>query len=179
MSELATLARPYATAVFKRAKETGTTSQWSDTLGFLAAVLSDSQIEQAAENPVSSKEKFTSALLDLCSGKIIDGEGENFVRLLIANKRLGLTKLISEQFEQLRADEEGYIVADVHTAYPLDDAEINQLTTLLQQTLGKQPRLHVQVDETLIGGVLIKAGDRVIDASVRGQIQRLAKRLYN
>ncbi len=178
MSELATLARPYATAVFKRAKETGTTPQWSDALEFLSAVISDPQIERAAENPVASKDKFTQALLDLCRGKI-DGEGENFVRLLIANKRLGLIKLISEQFEQLRADEEGYIVAEVHTAYPLDVAEINQLTTLLQQTLGKQPRLHILVDETLIGGVLIKAGDRVIDASVHGQIQRLAKRLYN
>lgn len=178
MSELATLARPYATAVFQRAKQTGTTTQWSDALEFLSAVILDPQIERAAKNPNGNKDDFTIALLNLCKGRL-DGEGENFVRLLVANQRLELIKIISEQFEQSRADDEGYIVADVCTAYPLDDAEGEQITTVLQQTLGKQPRLQVTVDESLIGGVLIKAGDRVIDASVRGQIQRLAKRLYN
>jgi F-type H+-transporting ATPase subunit delta len=178
MSELATLARPYATAAFKRAKQTGTTAEWSESLAFLSTVLEDPQISQAASNPVASREKFTSALLDLCQGKL-NSEGENFVRLLVANKRLELIKVISEQFEQFRADDEGYIVAQVSTAYLLDDVERDQITMVLQQTLGKQPRLNVQVDETLIGGVLIKAGDRVIDASVRGQIQRLARRLYN
>ena len=179
MSELATLARPYATAVFKRSKETGTTPQWSDALAFLAAVVLDPQIERAAKNPNASKEAFTSALLDLCKGRLVDGEGENFVRLLVDNRRLELIKIISEQFEQFRADDEGYVVADVYTAFPLDDAEREQITTILQRTLGKQPRLQVQVDESLIGGVLIKALDRVIDATVLGQIQRLAKRLYN
>jgi F-type H+-transporting ATPase subunit delta len=178
MSELATLARPYATAAFKRAKQTGTTAEWSESLAFLSDVLEDPQISQAASNPVASREKFTSALLDLCQGKL-NSEGENFVRLLVANKRLELIKVISEQFEQFRAEDEGYIVAQVSTAYLLDDVERDQITMVLQQTLGKQPRLNVQVDETLIGGVLIKAGDRVIDASVRGQIQRLARRLYN
>jgi len=178
MSELATLARPYATAAFKRAKETDTTSKWSESLAFLAAVMQNPQIIRAAANPVANKDRFIKALLDLCEEKL-DGEGENLVRLLVANRRLTLVNLISEQFEQFRAEDEGYIVADVSTAYPLDDAEIDQITTVLQQTLEKQPRLNVQIDETLIGGVLIKAGDRVIDASVRGQIQRLAKRLYN
>jgi F-type H+-transporting ATPase subunit delta len=178
MSELATLARPYATAAFKRAKQTDTTPQWSETLAFLTAIIQDRQIACAAENPIASRDNFTKALLDLCQGRL-DGEAENFVRLLVANRRLGLIAVISEQFEQFRADDEGFIVTDVYTAYPLDDAERDQITTVLQQTLGKQPRLNVQVDETLIGGVLIKAGDLVIDASIRGQIQRLAKRLYN
>jgi len=178
MSELATLARPYATAAYKRAKETGTTAKWSESLAFLAAVAQDPRIVQAASNPKSSKERFTAALLDLGLG-VLDGEGENFVRLLVANRRLNLASLISEQFEQYRADEEGYVEVDVRTAFALDDAEGEHLATVLRQTLGKQPRLHVQVDESLIGGVLVKAGDRVIDASVRGQIQRLAKRLHN
>jgi F-type H+-transporting ATPase subunit delta len=178
MSELATLARPYATAVFKRAKETDKTSRWSEALAFLSAVMQDRLIAQAAANPNASREQFTSALLELCRGRL-DGEGENFVRLLVANRRLDLITVISDQFEQFRADDEGYIVADVFTAFPLDDAGLDQITTVLQQTLGKQPRLNVQVDETLIGGVLIKALDRVIDASIRGQIQRLAKTLYN
>jgi F-type H+-transporting ATPase subunit delta len=133
---------------------------------------------QAAANPKAKKEQFTRAFLDLCQGRL-DAETENFVRLLVANRRLGLIKKISEQFEQHRAEEEGYIDVDVSSAYPLDDEERDQLSDRLQTTLGKQPRLNVRLDESLIGGVLIRAGDRVIDASVRGQIQRLAKRLYN
>jgi F-type H+-transporting ATPase subunit delta len=178
MSELATLARPYATAAYKRAKETGSTANWSESLAFLAAVTQNAQIAQAATNPKASKERFIGSLLDLCQGKLSQ-EAENFVRLLVANRRLNLAGLISEQFEQYRAEEEGYVEVDVRTAYPLDDAESGQLANVLQQTLGKQPRLHIQVDASLIGGVVVKAGDRVIDASVRGQIQRLAKRLHN
>jgi len=178
MSELATLARPYAEAVYKRAKQTDSTTKWSNSLAFLAAVLGDVQIAKAAANPNANKEKFAAALLDLCQGQL-DGEGENFVRLLVANRRLVLAKTICELFEHYRAEDEGYIVADVSTAYPLEDEEREQITKVLQRSLGKQPRLNVVVDDSLIGGVLIKAGDRVIDASVRGQIQRLAKRLYN
>jgi F-type H+-transporting ATPase subunit delta len=178
MSELATLARPYATAVYKRAKETGSTAQWSESLAFLAAVMQDPQIAQAAANPNADKGRFVASLLELCQGRL-EREGENFVRLLAANRRLGLASLISEQFEQFRADEEGYAEVEVHTAYPLDEVESANLAATLQQTFGRQPRLNIQVDASLIGGVLIKAGDRVIDASVRGQIQRLAKRLYN
>jgi len=178
MSELATLARPYATAAYKRAKQTGSTAKWSESLAFLAAVTQNPQIAKAAANPKANKDRFVASLLDLCQGKL-DGEGENFVRLLVANRRLNLAGLISEQFEQFRADEEGYVEVEVRTAYPLDDAESEHLVSVLRQTLGKQPRLNVQVDPELIGGVLIKAGDRVIDASVRGRIQRLAKRLYN
>jgi len=178
MSELATLARPYATAAYKRAKETGSTVKWSEALAFLAQVAQDPRIVRASSNPNADKARFIAALLDLCQGKL-DGEGENFVRLLVANRRLELAALISAQFDQFRADEEGYVEVDVRTAFALDDGERERLAATLRQTLGKEPRLHTQVDESLIGGVLVKAGDRVIDASVRGQLQRLAKRLYN
>ncbi|MDD5034985.1 MAG: F0F1 ATP synthase subunit delta [Methylococcaceae bacterium] len=178
MSDTQTLARPYAVAAYKRAKETESTSKWSQTLDFLAAVMDDPQVARAAANPKASKEQFTQALLNLCQGKL-DKEAENFVRLLIANRRLGLVKSICEQFEQYRAEEEGYIAVNVTTAYPIEQDENERLTALLRKVLGKEPRLNVQIDRSLIGGVLIKAGDRVIDASVQGQIQRLAKRLYN
>lgn len=178
MSELATLARPYATAVFKRAKETASTQKWSDALAFLSLVIQDPQIVQAAANPKANKDAFTQALLDLCRENL-DGEGENFVRLLAANHRLELIGIIYEQFEQFRADEEGYVVVNVGTAYPLAEDEREQLVNILKKELGKEPRLNVEVDARLIGGVFIQAGDRVIDASIRGQIQRLAKRLYN
>lgn len=178
MSEIATLARPYAVAAYKRAKETASTAQWSETLAFLSAVMQDERIAQAADNPKVKKEQFTAAFLDLCAGHL-NGESENFVKVLVANGRLDLIHSIAEQFEYYRAEEEGYLDVEVCSAYPLEDGEHAKLVTVLQTELGKQPRLHVRVDESLIGGVLIKAGDRVIDASVRGQVQRLATRLYN
>jgi len=177
MSELATLARPYAVAAYKRAKETDSTGKWSEALAFLAAVMQDPRMAQAAANPKARKDQFTKAFLDLCQGRL-NAEAKNFLRMLIENRRLGLIKFISEQFEQYRAEEEGYIEVNVCSAYPLEDGERDQITAVLQKTLGKEPRLNVQVDDSLIGGVLIRAGDRVIDASVRGQIQRMAKRLY-
>jgi F-type H+-transporting ATPase subunit delta len=178
MSELATLARPYAVAVYKRAKETDSTGKWSETLAFLAALLQDERIARAAANPRTSKAEFAKAFLGLCQGHL-DGEGENYVRLLVENRRLGLVASISEQFERYRAEEEGFVAVEVRTAYRLEDDEIEKISQVLRKATGREPRLNIWIDEDLIGGVLIKAGDRVIDATVRGQIQRLAQRLYN
>ena len=178
MTELATLARPYAVAAYKRARETGKTSEWSDALSFLTQVFQNESIRRAADNPKADKLKFTQSLLDLCEGQL-DAERKNFVRLLIENRRLELIKDIGVLFEGYRAEEEGYIAVDVVSAFELEDKERNKIVAALKVTLGKEPRLNVSVDESLIGGVLIRAGDRVIDASVRGQIQRLAQRLYN
>jgi F-type H+-transporting ATPase subunit delta len=178
MSELATLARPYAVAVYKRAKQTASTEKWSQMLTFLAAVMQDPRVMRAAGSPKIQKERFTQTFLEMCQGQL-DTEAENFVRLLIANHRFGLIKSISKQFEIYKADEEGYVQVEVSSAYSLDNGASKQISTALKQVLGKEPRLNVQIDESLIGGVLIKAGDRVIDASIRGQVQRLAKRLYN
>jgi F-type H+-transporting ATPase subunit delta len=178
MIELATQARPYAVAAYKRAKETGKTSAWSDSLSFLTLVFQDERILRAAKNPKADKQKFTQALLDLCQAHL-DADTKNFVRLLIDNRRLELISNISALFESYRAEEEGYIAVDVISAFELEKNERNKIEAALRVTLGKEPRLNVSVDESLIGGVLIRAGDRVIDASVRGQIQRLAQRLYN
>lgn len=178
MSELATLARPYAVAAYKRARETGKTSQWSDSLSFLSLVLKDERIRRAAGNPKANRDKFTQALLDLGDG-YLDKDTQNFVRLLVENRRLDLVSHISELFESYRAEEEGYIAVDVISAYELEKSEHSKIVAALKVTLGKEPRINVTIDESLIGGVLIRAGDRVIDASVRGKIQRLAQRLYN
>lgn len=178
MSELTTLARPYASAVFKRAKETGSVEAWSDALRFLSALMSDQRLEAAASNPRLRKEQFTSAFLDMC-GDHLSAEAKNFVRLLIENRRLNLSGDISALFEQLKADEEGYVDVAVLSAYEMSSAEEKKLVTTLEKFLDKKPKLKVAVDPELIGGVYIKAGDCVIDASVRGQIERLATTLCN
>ena len=178
MGELTTLARPYAVAVYKRSKETNTADQWSDQLAFLAAVMEDPQMAHAAANPKANRERFTAAFLDLCKD-VLDSEAENFVRLLIQNHRLSLAKYIAELFQQYKAEDEGYVEVDLCTAYPLEGAEVDQLTTALGKVFGKKAQLRVTEDPSLIGGIYLRAGDRVIDYSVRGQIERMAQRLWN
>ena len=176
MTGSATLARPYAEAVFKRSKETDSSEQWSETLAFLAAVMEDDRLSQAADNPRIEKKDLAELLLDICKGHITE-EGENFVKLLVENKRLMLAASIKQLFEQYKAEDEGYIDVDVTTAFPIGGPEQQQLESSLENTLNKKVRLHMEEDDALIGGVLIRAGDRVIDGSIRGQLQQLAKKL--
>ncbi|BBA35575.1 ATP synthase subunit delta [Methylocaldum marinum] len=178
MDELTTLARPYAVAVYKRAKETGTAEKWSEALAFVWMLMEDEQLAKASANPKANREQFSEAFLGLCKDHL-DSEAQNFVRLLIQNRRLGLVRYIAELFNQYKADDEGYIEVDVSTAFPLKDTEQDRLSKVLEGVLAKKARLRVDVDPSLIGGVYIKAGDRVIDASIRGQVERLAKRLWN
>jgi F-type H+-transporting ATPase subunit delta len=178
MSELTTLARPYAVAAFKRAKETGRTQQWSDQLAFLSAVMADGRMQQAVANPKARRESLAKSFMTLCEGQL-DDEGQNYLRLLLQNHRLDLVATIASLFEQYRADDEGYVDVQVKSAYELTTEETEHLSKTLNAALGKTAKIVVEVDRDLIGGVFIRAGDRVIDASVRGQIERLAKKLRN
>ena len=176
MSELATLARPYAAAIFKRAKETDTTNVWSENLAFLSMVLSNESISILIDNPKVNKQQLSFFLLDICRGQI-STESENFLRLLIHNNRLVLVSTIAKLYEAYRADYEGYVDVEVATAYEFsEDAKI-KFSESLQKTLGKKIHMNVSVDKSLIGGVLVRAGDRVIDRSIRGQLQHMQKTL--
>ncbi len=176
MSELATLARPYAAAVFKRSKETGTTEQWSKSLAFMSTVLKDKEISVVVDNPKVSKERLSALMLDICQGQV-DEEGANFLKLLVQNNRLTLAPTISELFEAYKAESEGYVDVEVATAYAFTKEEKQRFTSTLEKTLSKKVHMNVTVDKSLIGGVLVRAGDRVIDGSIKGQLQQLAKRL--
>ncbi|AAU90746.1 ATP synthase F1, delta subunit [Methylococcus capsulatus str. Bath] len=178
MSELTTLARPYAVAVFKAAKEAGNIQEWADMLEFLKQVMADPLMQRAASDPKAGKDRFIAKFLDLCKGHVIP-EGENFIRLLASNGRLGLVGTIADMFAEFRAEEEGYVDVDVITAYPLEESETTNLNALVEKWMSRKGRLHVTVDESLIAGVVLRAGGRVVDASVHGQLQRLAKRLSN
>ena len=178
MSELATLARPYAEAVFKRAKETDTAEQWSDNLGFLAITMQNESLAAAADNPKVEKSRLVGLLLDIGQG-YLSNEGINFVRLLVENKRLKLVSYIRELFESYRADDEGYIEAEVRTAFPLTEEDEKQLAETMENVLKRKVQFNVEEDRSLIGGVIVRAGDTVIDASVSGQLQKLAKQLYS
>ncbi len=176
MSELATLARPYAEAVFKRAKELGNSQEWSDTLAFLSAIMQDESLAAIVNNPRVGEDKLTALLLDICQDQIT-GEANNFLKLLIENGRLKLLPQIAELFENYKADDEGYVDVDVITAYALTKAEEQSFATSLKKKLNKEINIHASVDKALIGGFLVKAGDSVIDGSISGQLQQLAKRI--
>ncbi|MBL6985713.1 MAG: F0F1 ATP synthase subunit delta [Methylobacter sp.] len=176
MSELATLARPYAAAVFKRALETGTTEKWSESLAFISAVLKDKEISVVVDNPKVSKERLSALMLDICQEQL-DEEGANFLKLLVQNNRLTLAPTIAKLFEVYKAESEGYVDVEVATAYAFSKEEKQRFTSTLEKTLSKKVHMNVTVDKSLIGGVLVRAGDRVIDGSIKGQLQQLAKRL--
>ena len=176
MSELATLARPYAAAVFKRAKETQSTATWSKSLAFMSAVLKNDDISVVVDNPKVNKERLSALMLDICQGHVND-ENENFLKLLVHNNRLSLVPAIARLFEAYKAEDEGYVEVDVLTAYALSKDAKQTFTATLEKTLGKKIHMNVTVDKSLIGGVLVRAGDRVIDGSIRGRLQHMQKAL--
>ena len=174
MSELSTLARPYAEAVFKRALETKTISEWSDMLAFLALVMQDDELTTVISNPKVSQEQLTQLLLDICQVQL-QKEGVNFLKLLIQNDRLLLAPQISELYESSKAEHEGYVDVEVISAYALTKEEQNKFATTLKKQLGKKVHITTSIDKDLIGGFIAKAGDKVIDGSIKGQLQQLAK----
>ena len=176
MSELATLARPYAAAVFKRAKESNATEKWSQNLAFMSAVLSDEEISVVVDNPKVNNAKLSALMLDICQEQV-DEEGANFLKLLVQNKRLTLVPYIANLFEAYKAEDEGYVEVEVTTAYAFSKEEKQSFASTLEKTLGKKVHMNVSVDKSLIGGVLVRAGDKVIDGSIRGQLQHMQKAL--
>jgi len=176
MSELATLARPYAAAVFKRANETDATVKWSQSLAFMSAVLKNEDISVVIDNPKVNKQRLSALMLDICQGHVNE-ENENFLKLLVHNNRLTLLPTIAKLFEVYKAEAEGYVEVDVITAYPLSKEGKQSFMTTLENTLGKKIHMNVAVDKSLIGGVLVRAGDRVIDGSIKGRLQHMKKAL--
>jgi F-type H+-transporting ATPase subunit delta len=176
MTELATLARPYAEAAFKRAKEVGATGVWSDSLAFLAQIMRDKALQAVVDNPKIEQEKLTQLLLDICQGYIHD-EAENFLKVLIENGRLNLLPQIAELYEQYKADDEGYVNVDLYSAYSIGKQEQQRIVKSLEKLLAKKVNASVKINKDLIGGIVAKAGDKVVDFSISGQLHQLAKRL--
>lgn len=176
MAELAALARPYAEAVFLMAEEKGKIDHWSDALGFLKQVTSDELLKKISDNPKVSKDALEGAMMDICDGQL-DKEGLNLVKLLIQNNRLQLAGEISAQFEVKKTEKSGELGVVVTSAFPMSDKEKSELAKSLSDSFGKQVKISVEEDSSLIGGMIIRVGDKVIDGSLSGQIQQLASKL--
>jgi len=174
--ERTTIARPYAEAVFARARETDKLDLWSEMLTFLEAVVTDPDILGMIASPKVGREHLAQLLLDIAGGRLSD-EGQNLVRILTENRRLELLPEIASLFQDLKAAAEGAIDVHVISAYVVNAAEQRRLTEALKARLGREVRLTTEKDPSLIGGAVIRAGDLVIDGSVQGRIRQLATEL--
>ncbi|MGE5152763.1 MAG: F0F1 ATP synthase subunit delta [Bdellovibrio bacteriovorus] len=174
--ELTTIARPYAEAVFDRAKGTGQLEAWSAALGLLAATATDPQMAPQIANPNVPRERIRDLLIEVC-GDALPPEAANLVRLLAENGRFAAIPEIAALFEARREAEQGVRQVQVRSAFPLAEAERQAIAAAMARRLGAQVELAVEEDPELIGGVEIRAGDLVIDDSVRGKLRQLAHAL--
>jgi F-type H+-transporting ATPase subunit delta len=173
MAELRTIARPYAQAVYQLAKDSNQLSLWSEQLEFAAAVARDNLMHGLLVSPRLSPAKQGELFLAACEGRL-DQQGRNFIRLLAENRRLHLLPQVFEQFTQLRATAEKTLQARLLTALPVDQATQDKLALALSKRLNVKVALTSEIDAGLLGGAMIRAGDLVIDGSVRGRLERLA-----
>jgi F-type H+-transporting ATPase subunit delta len=171
-----TIARPYAEAVFECAKERGDLDRWSDMLKLLADVVTDPTMVGVIGDPLFGREDLAD-LIQQIGGDGLNSEGGNLVKLLVQNDRLPVLPEMVELYEQLKADHQRVLNAHLSTAYPLEPAEQKKIAAALTAKLGREVTVTSETDSTLIGGVLIRAGDMVIDGSVRGHLQQLANEL--
>ena len=176
MSEFATIARPYARAAFELAGESRTLAEWSQVLGVLAATLTDDRIGAFINNPEISRQQLADIILAGFTANVSEDQ-RRFIRLLIDTRRLTAATEIAELFEAYRADAEQSVQAEIVSARPLDEQQITNFQQALAQRTGKTVRISTRVDESLIGGALVRAGDRVIDGSLKNRLTSLSTAL--
>ena len=173
MAELSTLARPYARAAFEYARDNKQLSQWAQQLGTAAAVASDKDMKTALNDPSLTAEQQAKTLSDVC-GDALGAEARNFIAVVASNKRLALLPEINTLFLLYKANQEKTIDVEVVSAFDLADATRDKLATVLGKKLERQVEVRTSTDRNLLGGVLIRAGDLVIDGSIRGRLNKLS-----
>ncbi|WP_140909422.1 F0F1 ATP synthase subunit delta [Cognatiluteimonas lumbrici] len=173
MSQALTLARPYARAAFGIARDEGAFAAWSDALGFAARVAADPRVAGVLGNPKLSDAEAVALLAPQGAGESVT----RFLALLADNRRLPLLPEIAGLYEQLRNEAEHVVKATVTSAAALPDAELEAIRAALRKRFGSEVELQTAIDESLIGGAVIDAGDVVIDGSLKGKLARLESAL--
>ncbi len=171
MAETATIARPYAEALFAMADNGGSLVQWSETLGHLAAVALAPEMGQLLGNPRVSSAQFVDLFSDPAGG--MPAEAKVFLQLLTENRRLQALPAIRDQFEQLKAEREGAVDAIIETAFPFQAGELETLVADLEHRFKRKIRPQVSLNKELIGGAKVSVGDQVIDGTVRGKLDSM------
>ena len=175
MSELTTVARPYAKAAFDFAVEHNAIAQWQEMLGFAAAVASNETVSELSGGSMAA-DKLADLYINVC-GESLDTHGQNLIKVLAENKRLTALPEISALFDLLKAEYDKEVEVDVTSASTLTDAQQSELVASLEKRLARKVKLNCNVDPALIAGMVINAGDTVIDGSVKSKLNRLADAL--
>jgi F-type H+-transporting ATPase subunit delta len=176
MADKSTIARPYARAAFEEAKRTQRLADWAQALQTSAAVVQDERVADLLDNPKVTPEQLAQLIEGIAGGKL-DELGRNFVQTLAANRRLAYLPEIAQIFDDLKDAEEGVVDVTVTSAAPLDDQQRQTLSQALARKLKRDVRLHCGTDPELIGGAVLRAGDLVIDGSLRTRLDRIAYEL--
>ena len=176
MAEKSTIARPYAEAVFQTAEAGKQLKEWSAMLQTIAMITADADMQSLIGNTSVSKEQVAQLIIEI-AGDVMNESGVNLVKLLAENRRLNVVAEIVEQYETLKADAEKTVEAEIVSAHEVSDAQQTMIAEKLKARLGREVSLKCRVDESLMGGAIIKAGDMVIDGSVSGQLNKLSVEL--
>lgn len=169
-------ARPYAIAAFRQAREEGALEQWSEMLQFLRIVVSDPAMADIIANPRVERTKLIELIADI-GGEVLSKTASNFLKVLIYNGRLTQMPEIVELFEEQRREEEAKARVEIVSAFKLSPKYAAAIAQVMAKRLAREVDLTVRIDKSIIGGVIIRAGDLVIDASLRGRLQQLAQEL--
>jgi F-type H+-transporting ATPase subunit delta len=176
MAERATIARPYAKAAFEYAREANDFAAWSQVLARLAEIVADPRVAALTKSPGVSTADVADLIIDV-AGAGLNAGTQNFVRVLAENHRLLLLPEIAAHYEEFRSAVENTVDVDVVSAVELDAAQSDKLSAALAKRLKRNVRMKNSVDATLLGGAVLRAGDLVIDGSLKGRLERLATEL--
>jgi len=185
MADNNTIARPYAQAVFELAHESGELAAWSDGLTRAGDLLADGQVAKFLSDPALNNDKrleFLTGLFAKAKAKVLAGgdhRGTNFLKLLLEYGRVSVLPEIARHFETLKANVENTVDVTISSATPLSAAQQKEISQALEKRLGRDINLETEIDENLIGGAVIKAGDVVIDGSLRARLDSLSNALIN
>lgn len=176
MADFTTAARPYARAVYQQATETSSVDVWGDVLNLMASVATDAAMTDLLDNPQLSREQKGELLLKVIGDKL-NQQQTNLIKLMAENGRLKALPEVADQFEIFRAEAEGKIDAEAVSAFALSEEQEKSIIATLKAKLGREITLTTSIDESLIGGVIIKAGDTIIDGSMKSRLESLALNL--
>ena len=176
MAEAISVARPYAIAAFDEASKLGELKSWSGMLLSAADAVVDPQVRALITSPRVSRSQLEGLMLALCGDKLSATE-RNFIKLLVESQRLILLPEIAAMFEAMRAEAEQSVDVVVTSAFDLDEAQKQKIAAAMKKRMGREVRLSCATDRGLLGGIVIRAGDKVIDGSARTHLAELANAL--
>lgn len=177
MATESTTARPYAKAIFELASQMGGYDQWSARLSYWSAVVQDDTIRARLAEPGITSQAKADLIASVSDG--LDDDSKGLLKLLADNDRLSALPDMHLQFEQLRQEAQGEVEAHVVTAYALTEDQSTRIIDALGKRLSRKVRLTSEIDTDLIGGAIVRAGDLVIDGSIRGRLAGLEQSVAN